>query len=134
MSLGRESVMQDFKRLIAWQKAHALTLSVYRMAECLPRGKVVGLRSQVLRAVSSISANLAEGCGKQSDAEFARFVEIALSSALEVENHLILARYLALMTTEDFDGLERQVSEVRRILIALSRGIRERVKRRRRET
>ena len=86
--------MKDFRDLQVWQKAHGLTLAIYRVTVTFPRQELYGLTTQLRRASSSIAANLAEGCGRNSDAEFARFCSIAMGSASELEYHLLLARDL----------------------------------------
>jgi four helix bundle protein len=70
--------MQDFKNLKVWQKSHELTLEIYKVTASFPKEELFGLTSQIRRASSSISANIAEGCGRQSDADFARFLQIAI--------------------------------------------------------
>ena len=89
--------MKDFHELKVWQKAHQLTLAVYRMTATFPREELYGLTTQLRRSCSSIPANLAEGCGRNGDAEFARFCCIAMGSASELEYHLLLARDLNLI-------------------------------------
>jgi four helix bundle protein len=86
--------MHDFKDLKVWTKAHRLTVGVYRTTREFPREELFGLTSQLRRSASSVGANIAEGCGRRSDAELARFLHIARGSAVELENHLLLARDL----------------------------------------
>ena len=116
--------MRDFRKLIVWQKGHRLALAVYAAARALPRRSHVSLANQLTRAAASIPANIAEGCGKATDAELARFSDIALGSVKELENHLILARDLELLDPVAFDSLEAQVDEVRRMLFAFARAVR----------
>src|SRR6266545_6431941 len=101
----RGAGMKDFHELKVWQKAHQLTLAVYRVTAGFPREELYGLTSQLRRACSSVAANLAEGCGRQGDAEFARFCSIAMGSASEVEYHLLLAKDLKLLTPADYETL-----------------------------
>ena len=77
--------MQDFRELKVWQKAHELTLAVYRATQSFPRDELYGLTSQLRRSASSIPANLAEGRCRRSDRDFGRFVGIALGSASETD-------------------------------------------------
>ena len=119
--------MQDFRKLVAWQKAHALTLAMHRAFADVPRGRYPGLRSQCLRAAASIPANLAEGCGRMSRAELARFSDIALGSAKELEYHLLLARDLQLLEHRKAEALAADLDEVRRMLYSLGRSIRQRI-------
>ena len=114
--------MQDFRNLAVWQKAHALTLETYRATECFPRAELFGLTSQVRRSCVSISANLAEGWGR-TQAEFARFVQIALGSASETEYHFLLAHDLGFLQPDHHASLSREVVEVKRMLASLQQKI-----------
>lgn len=84
-----------------------------------PKEELYGLTSQIRRACASIPANVAEGCGRGSDAEFARFLQIAMGSASELEYHLLLARDLNLLNSSDYNQLAREVTEVKRMLTSL---------------
>ena len=111
--------MQDFRDLKVWQRAHELTLAVYRASSAFPRDEVYGVTSQIRRASSSIAANIAEGRYRGSDLDFARFLQIALGSAAETEYHLILARDLGLMTSTASEPLFALVEDVKRMLTSL---------------
>jgi four helix bundle protein len=76
--------MQDFRNLKVWQKSHALTIEIYRATEAFPGNELYGLTSQIRRSCVSIPANIAEGCGRNSDPEFSRFLAIAMGSATEL--------------------------------------------------
>jgi four helix bundle protein len=101
-----------------WQKAHQLTLNVYGATANFPKEELYGLTSQIRRACASIPANLAEGCGRQSDAELFRFSHIAMGSASEVEYHLLLAHDLGMLPAEHYDQLNGSLIEVKRMLNA----------------
>ena len=103
----RLSGMRDYRKLIVWQKGHRLALAVYTAVRAFPRRGYAGLANQITRAAASIPATVAEACGKSTDAELARFTEMALASAKERENHLILARDLGVLDASTDDGLER---------------------------
>jgi four helix bundle protein len=118
--------MRDFRTLIVWQKAHRLALEVHRAAQGIGPRTRSGLANQMSRAAASIPANVAEGCGKSTDAELARFSDIALGSAKELENHLIFARDLDLIDAATHAMLESQVDEVRRMLFSFSKSVRSR--------
>ncbi len=111
--------MRDFRRLVVWQRAHALTLVVYRTSARIRPRDFPGLGSQLRRAVSSIPTTLAEGSGHSSRREFARFVQMALASAAEAEYHLQLAHDLGAITPDLSQRLLRDISELRRQLAAL---------------
>ena len=111
--------MADFKNLNVWQKAHQLSLDTFHACEGIKGSPATLVRDQLLRSVMSIGSNIAEGSAKQSDREFARFVRIALGSSTESENHLLLAGNLELMDQKTFEGLNRAVEEVRKMLNGL---------------
>lgn len=83
--------MQDFKQLKVWEKSHLLALAIYQATHTFPSSEQYGLTNQLRRATVSIPSNLAEGSGRGSDADFGRFVQIAIGSASEVEYQLLLA-------------------------------------------
>lgn len=85
MEIQNGYAVKDFRELKVWQKAPELTLAVYQLTATFPREELYGLTTQLRRSSSSISANLAEGCGRNGDAEFARFCSIAMGSASELE-------------------------------------------------
>ena len=111
--------MKDFHELKVWQKAHELALSVYRVTAAFPREERYGLTSQLRRASASIAANLAEGCGRSGDAEFARFCSMAMGSASELEYHLLLVKDLKLIKPADYEELAPRATELKRMLTAL---------------
>jgi four helix bundle protein len=113
--------MRNFQKLDVWKKAHELTLGVYRLTATFPSQERFGLTSQLQRAAASIGANLAEGCGRETDADYRRFVQIASGSACEVEYHLILARDLSLIDSSTYEKLSDDVNEVKRMLCGLTR-------------
>jgi four helix bundle protein len=111
--------MQDFRNLTVWKKSHALTVDVYRACRCLPKDEQYGLMSQLKRACVSVEANIAEGCGRGSDADFARFLQIAMGSASEVECHLLIGHDLQLLEKGQYRDLNLRVIEVKRMLASL---------------
>jgi four helix bundle protein len=108
--------MRDFRKLAVWQKSHSLTLAVYKVTKSFPKEEIYGLTSQMRRSCSSISANIAEGCGRRGDAELARFLQIASGSASELEYHLELSHDLELLKTPDYKYLAGELSQVKRML------------------
>ncbi|SRR5690606_1642743 len=111
--------MQDFRNLQVWKAAHAVTLDIYRMTQEFPQEERYGLTSQVRRSAVSIPSNIAEGCGRGSDADFARFVQIAMGSASELEYQILLADDLAFMHSAESQTLIEKVQRVKRMLIGL---------------
>ncbi len=108
--------MRDFRKLSVWEKAHLLTVEVYKATTSFPKDELYGLTSQLRRACISIPANIAEGCGREGEAEFIRFLQIAFSSACEVEYHILLAHDLKFLNKKGYEYLNGQVSEVKRML------------------
>ena len=111
--------MKDFRDLAVWQKAHALAVDTYRATDAFPKSELYGLTSQIRRAASSIPANIAEGYGRSGDAELARFLQIAMGSASELEYHVLLARDLELLGGVDYARLAPEVTEVKKMLAGL---------------
>ena len=117
--------MQDFRKLDVWTKSHELALDVHRT---LGRHKKVesGAKSQLNRAAQSIPANIAEGCGRSSAAELARYADQAIGSATELEYHLLLNHDLGFIPKSDFERLSTNAVEVRRMLFGLRKAVRSR--------
>jgi four helix bundle protein len=108
--------MRDFKELKVWQKSHGLTLAVYKATKTFPKEELYSLTSQLRRSSASISANIAEGCGRKGEAELARFLQIAMGSACELEYHLLLSHDLGFLKTHDYQQLVNELTEVKRML------------------
>lgn len=83
--------MRNYKKYTVWQKSHQLTLDVYKAIALFPKEELFGLTSQIKRSSSSIPTNIAEGCGRNSDKDFCRFLYIAFGSANELEYQIILS-------------------------------------------
>jgi four helix bundle protein len=107
-----------------WEDSHKLTLTLYSLTKGFPREELFGVTSQLRRASSSIPANIAEGCGKGSDAEFCRFLQIAFGSACETEYHLILSRDLGYLTEADYALVQADLVSVKKRLSSLISKIR----------
>jgi four helix bundle protein len=115
--------MKDFRKLEVWEKAHKFVLSVYLATEKYPKTELYGLTSQIRRASVSIPTNIAEGCGRGSDADFARFLQISMGSASEVEYELMLSRDLGFLEPSHYLDLEKQILSVKQMLAALLRSL-----------
>jgi len=108
--------MRDFRNLQVWEKAHGLTLNVYSATTSLPKDELYGLTSQIRRSSASIPTSIAEGCGRNGDAELARFMTISMGSAGELEYQLLLAHDLNYLDQETYTRLHENVTEVKRML------------------
>lgn len=111
--------MQNFRDLKVWQKAHRVTLDVYAATKSFPADERFGLTSQMRRAAASIPANIAEGCVRSTDLDFARFLHTAIGSASELQYFLILANDLGYADAAVHDRLSATIEEVKRMLGAL---------------
>ena len=112
--------MQDFRKLEVWQRSHALSLNVYAATRAFPADEKFGLTNQLRRAATSVESNLAEGSSRGSDADFRRFVQMAIGSASEVECQLLLARDLGFLSPADHSRMEADLQQTKRMLIRLS--------------
>jgi four helix bundle protein len=110
--------MQDFRNLKVWLKAHQVVLAVYRITARFPREELYGLTSQIRRCAVSVPSNIAEGCGRGTDADFRRFLQIAAGSASELDYQLLLSRDLGYLPSSEYDSLHPALTEVRRMLTA----------------
>lgn len=111
--------MQNFRDLIVYRKAYALVLTLYRITKTFPDDERYGMTSQIRRCVSSIPANIAEGCGRGENGDFARFLRIAAGSASELDFHLELARDLEYLKLEDYKLANITVVEIKKMLSTL---------------
>jgi four helix bundle protein len=108
--------MRNYRDLQVWKKTHDLALELYRVSQRFPREEIYGITGQLRRAAVSIGANLAEGCGRRTSTELARFVRIALGSASELDYQLLLSRDLGFMAAEEFTSASAALTEVRKML------------------
>ena len=110
--------MKDYRKLFVWEKAHKLTLEIYSATESFPKGEFYGLTNQIRRASVSIPANIAEGCGRDSEGELLRFTRIAMGSSSELEYELLLAHDLGYLSDEEYNKIHKSLVEVRKMLNA----------------
>jgi four helix bundle protein len=110
--------MQSFRDLKVWQKSHDAIREIYRVSANFPRDEAYGLTAQLRRAAVSVGANIAEGCGRGSDQDFARFLQMAMGSASEVEYLLLLSHDLNYLNADVHTGLNADIAEVKRMLSA----------------
>ena len=111
--------MQNYKDLKVWEKAHQFVFSVYADSKTFPREEIYSLTNQLRRASSSIPANIAEGCGKYSQIDFAKYLNIALGSANESEYFILLSKDLGYLAIDRYESLTSLINEIKAMLIAL---------------
>ena len=115
--------MRDFRQLKVWEKAHLLTLEIYRTTAAFPREELFGITSQMRRCSASIPANIAEGCGRTGNGDLSRFLNISAGSTAELEYFLLLGRDLGLIPPQTYDHVQECTSEVQRMLASLLRSV-----------
>ena len=113
--------MRHHTKYHVWQRAMELAVAVHHATEPLTARDVPGLRAQLRRAAASVPANISEGAGQQTDAQFARFVAIAIASLQEVEHHLTYGCAMGALSAEDIAPLTREIAQIRRMARALHR-------------
>lgn len=111
--------MQNYKDLKVWQKAHQFTLNIYMESKLFPKEELYSLTNQLRRSASSIPANIAEGCGKNTQPDLAKFLNIALGSANQAEYFTLLSKDLGYLPIEKHEILFDQINEIKAMLISL---------------
>jgi len=109
-------VVRDFRELKVWEKGHRLTVAVYEATSGFPRNELYGITAQLRRCSASIPANIAEGCGRGTNADLGRYLQMALGSASELQYHLYLAHDLSILKPRDHERLSEEVIEIKRML------------------
>lgn len=113
--------MGNYRQLSVWKRAHSLALGVYRTTQSFPGSECYGLTAQVRRAATSIVANIAEGCGRQTNRDQVRFLAIARGSVCEVECELLLCRDIGYLDSDSWAVLDEDCREIGRMLNGLIR-------------
>lgn len=112
--------MRDFRKYEVWKLSHELTLEVYDFTKTFPSEEKFQIISQMQRAAYSIPSNFSEGCGRKSDKEFSRFIQICLGSAHELEYFFILSKDLKYIAEDDFDELCNKINHIKKKLYKLN--------------
>ena len=115
------------RKLLVWQQSMELSVSIYELTKSFPEHEKFGLVSQMRRCAVSIPSNIAEGAARDSSADYARFLTIALGSLSGLDTQLELAKRLAYCTTETHTTIDEQLASISRMLVALRRKIRQRI-------
>lgn len=118
--------MKDYKKLNVWHKSHDTVLKIYKVSKRFPKEETYGLTSQMRRSAVSIPANIAEGCGKKTDIDMTRFMNISLGSIHETEYYNLLARDLNYINNEEYEEIDSALSEIKAMLIGFIKKVNER--------
>ncbi|MBO9618394.1 MAG: four helix bundle protein [Niabella sp.] len=111
--------MQDFTKLVVWQRSHLFTLSIYRVSKSFPKDEIMALTYQMRKAAYSIPTNIAEGCGRRTIPQFKNFLDIAAGSATELHYQLILSKDLLYLTPLIAEEMINEIIEIKRMLHGL---------------
>ena len=118
--------MQDFRNLQVWKKSHEFTLKIYKLSQSFPKEETYGLTSQLRRASTSIPTNIAEGCVKNTNPEYSRFLYISLGSMAELETQLIIATNLKYISSSKYELIINDLTDIRKMLSGLIKYVKNR--------
>jgi len=121
----KKHIIHDFTRLAVWERAQQLAADISKIATAAAWRDSAGLRNQIRDSSQSTGANVAEGARAGGPVQFARFLGIAIASASETQNHLAFARRIDLLNEEQYSALDRENTQILRMLIGLQRRQRE---------
>lgn len=121
---GRKKTIASFTDLHTWQEAHKLVLMVYQKTKSWPKDEDYGLRSQIRRAIVSVTSNVAEGFSRETALDQTHFYVMAKASLTEVQNQLLVARDVEYIDINDFQNMADQSKTVQKLLIGLIRASR----------
>jgi four helix bundle protein len=116
--------MRDFRQLKVWEKAHTLTLRIYQVTKDFPKEEIYSLTSQIRRSCSSIPTNIAEGCGRGTNKEYAQFLQIAFGSSYELDYQILLAKDLNYIDNAIYVELNGELSSLQKQLASLLQKVR----------
>ena len=116
--------MNNFRDLKVWQKARLIVKDVYFLTKNFPNDEKYALTSQIKRATISISSNIAEGSGRSTNPDFAKFLDISLGSCYEIKNDFIIASDLLFISEKELKTIIDKIQEIERMLIGLINSIR----------
>jgi four helix bundle protein len=117
--------MRDYKRLDIWKRSYKFALDIYKVTSLFPKHEIYSLTNQIRRSSMSMPANIAEGCGRSTSADFARFLEISLSSGFETEHHLIFSYDLGYLSGKDYNLLLKEIDELKKMISSYMLSVRE---------
>ena len=112
--------MNNFKKLVVWQRTREFVKDIYLVTSKFPKEELYGLTSQIRKATISIALNIAEGSGRKTNKDFAHFLDISYGSSLEVEAQIILSLDLEFISNEDFNFLNLKLQEIQKMINKLS--------------
>ena len=118
--------MRNFRELMIWQKGMEIVVRIYELTSLLSKGETYGLKNQLQRAAVSIPSNIAEGCSRNSESDFKRFLEIAIGSAYELETQLIIIENVNLISKIKVEPILQLILEEQKMLNSFFSSVRKR--------
>lgn len=115
--------MHNFKELKVWQNSKNLVIDIYKDTENFPKTEIFGLTNQIRRASVSVPSNIAEGCGRNSNKDLTRFLDIANGSSFELETQLIIANELKFLDDNSFEMLCKKLDEVQKMIYGFKKSL-----------
>lgn len=116
--------MRNYKKLEIWEISKNISLNVYKTTSSFPKTEQYGLTSQIRRAAVSVPSNIAEGCGKNTSSDLAKFIDIALGSLFELETQLLISLELKYISNDNFNSIDKNIEICRRKIINFLKSIR----------
>jgi len=113
--------MNNFRELTVWKRGVKLASRIYLLTSEFPKSEIYGLTAQTRRSAVSISSNIAEGAGRGSEKEFAKFLRISFGSACELEIQLIIANDLDYLNSNDFRSTLKELDEIQKMIYTLEK-------------
>jgi four helix bundle protein len=116
--------MRDFRQLRVWEQSHKLALAIYEVTKGFPKEELFALTNQMRRSATAIPTNIAEGCGRETNKDYAHFLQIALGSAFELDYQILLSKDLSYTDEKKYLELNDMVDKIRRQLAILIKKVR----------
>ena len=110
--------MRNFRELEIWKRSFELVTVIYEHSDKLPNDERFGLKSQIRRSAVSIPSNIAEACSRRTNKEFARFLEIAIGSAFELETQLLIANRVKMLNEQKTNTIIGELNQIQRMINA----------------
>ena len=117
--------MKTHKDLDVWKKSIVLVTSIYALTKAFPNDELFGLVNQMRRCAVSIPSNIAEGAGRDSSKEFARYLSISMGSIAELETHLIIAKNLNYGTDSEIENILDELIVIRKMTVGLKKSLKD---------
>ncbi len=118
--------MSNFRKLLIWQKAMNLVTNTYSNTKEFPKEEIFGLTSQIRRCIISVPSNISEGCGRDSNKEYLRFLNVSISSLFEFQTQLEIAKNINYIKEKEYNNLYEDSRELERMLVSFINKIKER--------